>query len=61
VCAVGCVEGEGWRTLLDFFGVEMGMHCGFARGVLFARVDGARFGRLEGGGAGLDRTGTWRC
>jgi len=46
---------------LDFFGVEMGMHCGFARGVLFARVDGARFGRLEGGGAGLDRTGTWRC
>ena len=48
---------------MDFFGVQMGMHCGFARGLVIGRVDGARFWRLgaEVGGAGLDRTGTWRC
>jgi hypothetical protein len=34
-------EGRGWgkRTLLDFFGVEMGMHCGWrkAGGVFWRR------------------------
>jgi len=32
----------------------MGMHCGFAQGMVVGRVDGAKFGRLggEGGGAG---------
>jgi hypothetical protein len=37
---VTLVEGEGWRTLLNFFGVEMGMHCGCAQILLFARMVG---------------------
>jgi hypothetical protein len=53
---------EGWRTLLDFFRVEMGMHCGCARVLVFARGGGAKVGStVQDRGGGLDRTGTWRC